>query len=149
MTDKPHLWYPVKLPLLFLHPDDTFTLKRLPTPSITQPLSLMAFCVVNTKLCFQPQRERKSASGQRISHWSWRPNIVCLRVSRKMLPLLWTRHWERVLLLCPCLLSTTLSPSSIEYLHHSIALKYAFPPLSLSPPIPSPTWQTREHLLPL
>jgi len=41
MTDKSHLWYPVKLPLLFLHLDDTFTLKRLPTPSITQPLSLI------------------------------------------------------------------------------------------------------------
>ena len=27
--------------------------------------TVMAFCVVNTKLCFQPWRERKSASGQK------------------------------------------------------------------------------------
>ena len=89
MSDKSHLWYAVKLPLLFLHPDDTFTLKRLPTPSIriTQPPWLTT------------------------SHRSRRPNIVCLRVSRKLLSLLWTRRWRRALLLSPCLQSTMPSPS--------------------------------------
>ena len=90
MTDKSHLWYLVKPPLLFLHPDDTS--KRLCTPSIriTQPprhelfshhfsgpqtsidfsaanffyldQTVTAFCIVNTKLCLMDRDPHRSRS---------------------------------------------------------------------------------------
>jgi len=148
MTDKSHLWYPVKLPLLFLHPDDTFTLKRLPTSSITQPLSLIGqwwLFVLSTLSC---AFSLKGKGNQRLDRGFLTglddPTLSVFESRAKCYPSFELGESSFTLSLF-----TEHDAVTIDYLHHSIALKYAFPSLSLSPPIPSPTWQTREHLLPL